>query len=688
MRSASWRAELLARLEIETCEARLAFAASGQSSLGAPELWTEPAQAAAPLEWTALATAQGLSGAGQTVAIIDSGIAYDHPALGGRLGVGSRVVGGWDFTEENDANPYDDAPGGGHGTHVAGIVGSNDPAHPGLAPGVDLVALRVFNDLSVGSFAWVESALRWVHEHRNDFANPITTVNISIGSNWNDSSVPGWSTIEDELAQLDADGMFVAVAAGNAFSTYNAPGLSYPAASRHVVPVASVDADGRLSSFSQRHERALAAPGRSILSTVPDYLGDLNGRVNDFATFTGTSMAAPYVAGAAVLLREALAHTGQPSVNQARLVQILRTTADSVFDPLTRQSYLRVNLARALESVASGGSQPPPPPAEPTPETDLGAVDFRLLERVDLSAAARWYRVETTHSGLLSIAGQSSGGTLRVELYDESRVLVASGTERIDHAVSAGEVFYVRADGTDAGATLRLVNLVALGGEVRVFGTPGDDQFRYDAGAARLEIGGLAYSLPAAARRVRFTGEAGNDSATIVATAGRDTIRLAPGQADLSGSGYRALVSGAETIHVDAGGGADRAILVDSAGNDTFTSYGDRATLVGPGYANEVSHARRIDARAGAGLDAANVHGVAADDRPARSRGGLVHVGVGYRVAARGFEQAAFFAAAALATDPADDVPGDGPTGHRRLLNSTAAPVAPLAADGLFGRLA
>ena len=66
----------------------------------------------------------GFTGIGQTVAVIDSGIAYDHLALGGGLGSSYRVVGGWDFTGENDANPYDDGPAGSHGTHVSGIIGA------------------------------------------------------------------------------------------------------------------------------------------------------------------------------------------------------------------------------------------------------------------------------------------------------------------------------------------------------------------------------------------------------------------------------------------------------------------------------------------------------------------------------------------------------------------------------------
>src|SRR5690606_34978102 len=144
---------------------------------------------------------------------IDSGIAWDHVALGKGFGSGYRVVGGWDFTEENDANPYDDGPMGFHGTHVAGIIGSDDPHHTGVAPGVDLVALRVFNDMGQGQLSWGEQALQWVHNNRNSFENPITTVNLSLGTVWNADVVPAWGTLEEELQTLFNDGIVVTASA-------------------------------------------------------------------------------------------------------------------------------------------------------------------------------------------------------------------------------------------------------------------------------------------------------------------------------------------------------------------------------------------------------------------------------------------------------------------------------------------
>ncbi len=291
------------------------------------------------------------TGEGQTVVVIDSGVAYDHTALGGGLGEGFTVVGGWDFTEENDADPNDDGPFGSHGTHVAGVLASQDASNPGIAPGVDVVALRVFNDAGQTQLSWVEDALRWVHENQNSFANPITTVNLSMGLFTNSMTPPDGAVLEDELAQLAADGIFITAAAGNGYTQFEEPGLSYPASSPYVTAVGSVDSTGEISYFSQRDASMLLAPGRSVTSTVPDYVGNRNGIDDDFAQYSGTSMASPYVAGAAVLVREAYAFAGQTDVSAQTIYDTLYNSADTVYDPATGATYRRLNIDSAIESV-------------------------------------------------------------------------------------------------------------------------------------------------------------------------------------------------------------------------------------------------------------------------------------------------------------------------------------------------
>ncbi len=294
----------------------------------------------------------GFTGAGQTVAVIDSGIAYDQLALGGGFGANYRVVGGWDFTGENDGDPYDDGPSGGHGTHVAGIIGSDSETNPGVAPDVDLVALRVFDDAGAGYFNWVENALQWVYDNRDSFENPITTVNLSLGvATWNSEAIPAWANLEEEFAQLEEAGIFIAVSAGNSYANFGTTGLSYPASSQYVIPVMSVDDTGLLSSFSQRSLRGIAAPGRTIISTVPDYAGDNNGINDDFRSKSGTSMAAPYVAGASVIIREAMDFVGYTNITQDMIYDHMIATADTIFDASTGLSFSSLNMEAAIDAL-------------------------------------------------------------------------------------------------------------------------------------------------------------------------------------------------------------------------------------------------------------------------------------------------------------------------------------------------
>jgi Subtilase family len=293
----------------------------------------------------------GLDGKGQTVAVIDTGIAWDHYALGGGFGAGHKVVGGWDFAE-NDGNPYDDGPAGYHGTHVSGIVASEAATNLGVAPGADLVGLRVFDDNGIGKLEWVEQALRWVHQNKESFANPITTVNLSLGGAWNNKSLPDWAILEDEFAQLKQEGIFISVAAGNSFQSYLTKGLSYPAVSSHVVAVSSSNGNGQMSNFSQRDDKVIVAPGEDIRSTVPDHL--FNGTsTNRFLTATGTSMSAPYVAGASTLIREALTFMGDQQVTQKDIYDRMFANADKIYDQVTGGWYSHLNLPKAISAIMS-----------------------------------------------------------------------------------------------------------------------------------------------------------------------------------------------------------------------------------------------------------------------------------------------------------------------------------------------
>ena len=518
----------------------------------------------------------GFTGSGQTVALIDTGIAYDHVAFGDGYGPGHRVVGGYDFAE-NDNNPYDDGPMGSHGTHVAGIVAGDDARAPGVAPGADIVALRVFDDQGHGEISWVDEALEWVHTHRNSFANPITTVNLSLGTPTNTETVPAWATLEKDLAQLEADGIFIAVAAGNGFATYHTAGLSYPAVSPDVVPVASLDASGSLSYFSQRDDRVLAAPGRSIQSTVPDYVGNHNGVADDFASYSGTSMAAPFVAGASMLLRQAYEFAGVTNVNEQIALQHDDRHGRHGLRPRHRANYHRLNLDRAIDSVM---------PADDFGSTaaaadNLGtAVDTLSVHgTIGQLGDHDWFSFKAAASGKVTLVANASGELVPQWEFASPPADMAQSGNTVTFTVVAGQTYVVGlSTGKGLGRytlDLRLdparpaTSLVAqVGQEVRVSGTAGDDNFGLSIGDVyRLTVNGVEYQFDRqAVSSFVFDGGAGRDTIVVQAGPGGVTAVLQPGTVDLSGLGYKVHAANVEWATVRAGSGTSRATSLRFAG--------------------------------------------------------------------------------------------------------------------------
>ncbi len=205
-----------------------------------------------------------------TVAVIDSGICADHPDLIGRIGDG------WDFLE-NDAIPQDDF---GHGCSVSGIIAANTNdgiGIAGVAPNTRIMPLRVLNAQGIGTYSDVAAALIYATDHGAQI------INLSLRGG-NPSNL-----LADAVNYAVSQGIMVIAAAGNTGGS-----VLYPAAYDLVIAVAAVDSDLQRSSFSSFGPQVdLLAPGRDILTT----------RINGGYGFlsTGTSFAAPYVAGVASL---------------------------------------------------------------------------------------------------------------------------------------------------------------------------------------------------------------------------------------------------------------------------------------------------------------------------------------------------------------------------------------------------
>ena len=206
------------------------------------------------------------TGSGVTAYIIDTGIQTSHPQFGGRAAVAYDALGG----NGQDCN--------GHGTHVAGTVGS---ATYGVAKGVALRAVRVLDCNGSGSTSGVIAGMNWVASHH--VAKSVA--NMSLGG--------GYSSSTNSAANsLASSGVFLAVAAGN--SSANACNYSPSSAANTTTVAASTSSDARASYSNYGSCVDLYGPGSSITSTW------LNGGTN---TISGTSMATPHVTGVAALYK-------------------------------------------------------------------------------------------------------------------------------------------------------------------------------------------------------------------------------------------------------------------------------------------------------------------------------------------------------------------------------------------------
>lgn len=228
-------------------------------------------QRALPLSGTYAPPAKDRAGAGVTAYVIDSGIAEAHRDLGGRVRSG--------FSAIDDGRGTRDCAG--HGTHVAGTIGGT--AY-GVAPSVSLVAVRTLDCEGSGETSGVIAGIDWAaRDHRT--GTP-AVANLSL-------SGPAGENVDAAIRGLVDDGVTVAVAAGN--EDEDACDSS-PAREPAALTVAASDRDDRRASFSNRGSCVdLFAPGVDIVSDWYD---------GDTATeeLSGTSMAAPHVAGAAALL--------------------------------------------------------------------------------------------------------------------------------------------------------------------------------------------------------------------------------------------------------------------------------------------------------------------------------------------------------------------------------------------------
>ncbi len=247
-----------------------------------------------------------------TVAVIDTGINPRHSFFGADIdgnGVADRIVYQYDFAD-GDTNAQDV---NGHGSQTTSIIASQDGVLSGLAPAVNIISLKVFNDSGESDYSYVKQALEWVKANADRYR--IASVLMALGDNQGRAAGDDQYQLGATLAELADRGIIPVAAAGNDFARLNGQfGLSAPANDPNVVAVGAVynanlgrqeyanntiafsSGIDRITPFSQRTPQTLFAPGAAITGA--------GATANSLLTLQGSSQAAAYVAGAAVLAQQ------------------------------------------------------------------------------------------------------------------------------------------------------------------------------------------------------------------------------------------------------------------------------------------------------------------------------------------------------------------------------------------------
>ena len=325
---------------------------------------TGPAQAAPPAgNITQIgadrAWADGLSGAGVTVAVLDSGVDATHPDLAGRV-----------IAEENFGGAPDVVDRAGHGTHVASIAVGTGAAsggeRSGVAPAASLISGKVTDDDGWGLESEAIAGMEWA-------APQADVINMSLGYGMGSDGSDPISLALDALTEQH-DTLFV-VAAGNA-----GPGggtVAYPGAADQALTVGAVDAQDVMAPFSSRGPLAnsfevkpeVVAPGVDIVAAraAEAVLGD---PVDEhYSRMSGTSMASPHAAGSAALLAQL-----HPDWTAGQLKNALVATSDPIDGGVYVRGGGRIDVGDGADAVVRSDRDVldmvlPYPQTEPRSET-------------------------------------------------------------------------------------------------------------------------------------------------------------------------------------------------------------------------------------------------------------------------------------------------------------------------------
>ncbi|MEW6510840.1 MAG: S8 family serine peptidase [Bacteroidota bacterium] len=383
----------------------------------------------------------GAQGDGVLIGILDTGIDYTHPDLGGGFGPAFKVVGGIDLVNY-DNDPMDDED---HGTHVAGIAAADGAGLKGVAPHAKLLAVKVLNENGSGYQSDAIEGMEYALDPDGDPGTDdgVDVLNISFGT----SAGPSSDALSEAADATVLAGTVCVAAAGNSGPYYEIIGS--PGIGERVLTVGATDNTDIVPSFSSRGPVSqtgrikpdLLAPGVLIRSTVR----------GGWATYSGTSMSAPHVTGAVALLKQ-LHPTWMPEMIKAVLMQSARDLGADVWTQGSgRVDVLKATRARVAvtPSLLYFGS---------TPMTQASYVHAETLVVRNLTDVAHTYSAIST--GFPPGASVSLSPALTSVPGNDSAIVVATLTVNVASVPDADAQTHsyaghiVISSGTDSAAVL------------------------------------------------------------------------------------------------------------------------------------------------------------------------------------------------------------------------------------------
>ncbi|MBI2629726.1 S8 family serine peptidase [Candidatus Pacearchaeota archaeon] len=299
--------------------------------------------------WRIQISGENITGRGQAICIIDTGINYSHSDLGGCYGENNassncKVLGGWDFVN-SDNNPLDD---NGHGTHVAGIAAANGSIN-GIAPEAKLIIIKALNSGGSGSSANIKAGIDWCVDNSSIFN--ISVISMSLGtdcvlqpqycySSYCDSEDSLTSSINAAIAK----NISVIVASGN---NGNTSAISSPACIRNSTAIGASAKDETVASYSNRNSITdLFAPGG--LSSNSQTQINSTCRTGGYCGNQGTSMATPHAAGAFALLREFNQIESGKILMTSEIESMFNLTGKRISDSGSGLNFSRIDVYSAI----------------------------------------------------------------------------------------------------------------------------------------------------------------------------------------------------------------------------------------------------------------------------------------------------------------------------------------------------